>query len=64
MHRMWFLAVTLLLLVMTDAGFAQFTGYYSRIWIKVSDDTGSGPYTIWYGNHINGTYGKILRLYS
>lgn len=54
MRKMFFVVITALLLVLTNIGLAQLS---AEFWIKVSDDLGSAPHMLWFGNHINGTYG-------
>ncbi|MBI5475675.1 MAG: T9SS type A sorting domain-containing protein [Ignavibacteriales bacterium] len=57
MRNMFLVMVAVLLIAFSGSSIAQFS---SELWLKVSDNKGSAPYTMMYGNHVNGTYGEIV----
>lgn len=54
MRIIFFVRIAILSLALSSCGFAQFFGEF---WIKASDDQGSTPCILWYGNHSSATYG-------
>jgi hypothetical protein len=55
MRKMFLVTMVIMLLTMSSMMNAQ--PWSSEFWIKVSDDLGSSPYLMMFGNHVNGTYG-------
>jgi hypothetical protein len=58
MRKMFLVTMVILFIALSNMGFAQPKS--SEFWIKVSDDVGSSPYNMVFGNHENGTYGDMV----